>query len=122
VSGLVVKRWLVDVRGYGFGGTPYLAKTRGRALADAWRCGAFDGLTFGEFLRIARCRRDPITPPRFGDPITVSGKPAFFLDSNPQYVQFAWADSDVVLNSHPYDVLPVEYRPWTYRDRDEVAA
>jgi hypothetical protein len=115
----IVKRWLVSVAGYS--ATAYTAKTRGSALADAWRCGAFDGIKFGEFLKIARCRRDRVCPSRWGDKITVSGKPAFFLGNNPQYIQFVWPGSDVVLNSHPYDVLPVGYRPSTYRDRDDDA-
>lgn len=90
-----------------------------KALADAWRSytAAYNETRFGDFLRIAHAyRADPAS--RFGDPITVSGRPAFFIDNNPQYIQFVFPDSETILSSHPYDVLPVEYRPSTYRDRD----
>jgi hypothetical protein len=115
----LVKRWEVSV--LWSSGTitrgNCIASTRGKALADTWRSDAFSGSTFGEFLRFASCRRDPVAPPRWGDPITVLNKPAFFLGNNRQYVQFVYADATVTLNAHPYDVLPVEYRPDTYRDR-----
>lgn len=110
----IVKRWRVSVSGYGEGS--YVASTRGRAMADAWRCDAFSGSTFGEFLKFARCRRDRITPPRWGDEITVLGKPAYFIGENGQYVEFVYPGKDVVLNAHPYDVLPVEYRPRAYQE------
>jgi hypothetical protein len=105
----MLKRWIVSVAGYGEG--VQLAPSRGRALADAWRCDAFSNQPFGYFLKHARCRKDRVTPPRYGDPIQVLGKPAFFVDNNRQYVQFAYPGGDHVLNAHPYDVLPVEYRP-----------
>lgn len=115
-EGFILKRWLVTVEPYGEG--VYFAPTRGKALADAWRCDAFSDLTFGQFLKIARCRRDHITPPRWGDPITVEGKPAFFLGNNRQCVQIALPGDVSVVSAHPYDVHPVEYRPDNYRDRE----
>lgn len=118
-TGFLLKRWLVSVP-WASGVTTTgveLATTRGKALANAWRCDAFSGSTFGAFLRHARCRRDTTTPPRYGDEITVNGKPAFFIESNRQYVRFCYPGADHVLNAHPYDVLPVSYRPDTYRDR-----
>lgn len=112
----IVKRWKVNVLGYG--DAFYEESTRGSAMARAWRCDAFSHLTFGEFLKIARCTRDHALPDRWGDPITVEGRPAFFLENNRQYVRFAYPGRAAPSNAHPYDVLPVEYRPDTYRDRD----
>jgi hypothetical protein len=112
-----LKRWAITVT-WASGETTTgheLAPTRGKAMARAWACDAFSGSTFGEFLRFARCRRDDYTPPRFGDPITVCGRPAFFVGNNRQYVHFAYPGADHTMVAHPYDVLPVEYRPGTYR-------
>jgi hypothetical protein len=109
----VVKSWDVFVDGYG-PGYGFIAKTRGKALAGAWRCDAFNAITFGQFLKIAQCRRGQDRPD-FGRPITANGRPAFFVGSNRQYVQFVWPDGDVVFNSHPFDVEPNEVRPSTYR-------
>ena len=91
----------------------YLAKSRGRALADAWRSDAFEGYTFGEFLKMARCRLTDWQLPAM--PITVCGKPAFYVDHNSQYVQFVYPNGDFVRNAHPYDVEPEQFRPSAYR-------
>lgn len=107
-----LRRYEVSVGRWGTG--IYLATTRGRALADAWRSDAFNGYTFGEFLKIARCRlTDHQIEPK---PITVSGKPAFYVDHNDQYVQFAYPDGEFVLNAHPLDVLPESFRPKAYQE------
>lgn len=121
-NGFLLKRWSVTVTWSSGVETigHVVATTRGRALADAWRSDAFNGSTFAEFMKFARCRRDRTTPPRWGDPITISGKPAFFLGNNRQYVEFAYPNATFLLSAHPYDVLPVEYRPDTYRDRDDI--
>lgn len=116
MSGFQIKRWCVDVAGYG--SAHFDAPSRGKAMAQAWGCSAFGHLRFGDFLKIARCRRDHDVSARWGDPITVEGKPAFFIENNRRYVRFAYPGGDHVLTAHPYDVLPVEYRPDTYRDRD----
>jgi hypothetical protein len=113
MSDFILKRWEVTVSSYG--SSIRLAPTRGKAMADTWRCDAFSHLSFGEFLRIARCRRTATPPPPFGDPITVCGKVAFFVDRNSQYVQFAWPGGEFTLNSHPFDVEPESYRPSHYR-------
>lgn len=116
MSGLAIKRWCVAVAGYG--SAHYEAASRGKAMAQAWGCDAFGHLRFGDFLKIARSWRDHEVPARWGDPITVCGKSAFFIENNRQYVRFAYPGADHVLTAYPYDVLPVEYRPDTYRDRD----
>ena len=117
-DGFCLRRWAVTVTwASGATTTGYeLAPTRGKALARAWACDAFSGSSFGEFLRFARCRLDGHRPPRFGDPITVDGKSAFFVENDRQYVHFAYPGADHTMAAHPYDVLPVEYRPDTYRD------
>lgn len=122
--GFLMKRWEVTVR-WAHGGCtvgPVVAPTRGKALANTWRSDAFNAVSFGQFLRFTSCRRDPYRPARWGDPITIEGKPAFFLDNNRQYVQFVYPGGDHVLNAHPYDVLPEEYRPDTYRAHLSTAA
>lgn len=113
----IMKRWQVSVAGYG--SSIVVAASRGKALADTWRNDVFSSQSFGYFLSHARAIRDRYNPPRWGDPITIEGNPAFFIDNNRQYVQFVYAGKDVVLNAHPYDVLPVDYRPDNYRDRDD---
>jgi hypothetical protein len=115
VSGFLLRRWTVTVDGYGE--CIQLAPTRGQALADAWRNDVFNGYSFGQFLHMARARLSPLTPSTFGTPITVLGKPAFYVDHNRQYVQFAWPDGKFVLNAHPYDVEPESFRPEAYRTR-----
>ncbi len=108
----VLRRYEITVTGWGSG--IYLAKTRGKAMADAWRSDAFLGYTFAEFLRMARCRLTAYQP--VPDEITVSGKRALGLGHNGQYVQFVYPEKDVVLNAHPLDVLPDIYRPRAYRE------
>lgn len=120
MSDFLIKRWCVSVDGYGT--ARYEAGSRGKAMSDAWSCDAFSHVTFGQFMKMARCVRDHDLPPRWGDPIIVGGKPAFFVENNQQYVRFAYPGVAHVSNAHPYDVLPVEYRPDTYRDRDTDAA
>lgn len=97
------------------GGTSgiYLAKTRGKAMADAWRCDAFGHLSFGQFLKIARCRMSSHQPKP--DRILVSGEPCWGLGHNGQYVQLVRPNGGHVLHSHPLDVLPVSYRPKAYQ-------
>lgn len=107
----ILRRYEVTVGHWG--SDIFLATTRGKALADAWRSDAFEGYTFGEFLKMARCSLTDFQP--VPDEITVSGKPAHGLGHNGQYVQFVWPGGTFVLNSHPLDVLPESYRPRAYR-------
>ena len=108
---MILRRYVVAV--IGWGEASILASSRGKALADAWRSDAFTNLSFGAFLRIARCRLDRIQPRAID--ITVSGKPAHGIGHNGQYVQFVYPGKDVVLNAHPLDVLPESARPMAYR-------
>jgi hypothetical protein len=106
-----LRRFVVSVRGMGEG--VYQATSRGKAMADAWRCDAFGHLTYGQFLKIARCRLDTYQPkPR---QIEVSGEQCWGLGNDGQYVQFVQANGDHVLHSHPLDVLPEDIRPRAYR-------
>lgn len=97
----------------------YLAQTRGKAMADARRCDAFCDLTFGQFLKIARCLLSRHQPKP--DRILVSGEPCWGLGHDRQYVHFVQPGGDRVLYSHPLDVLPVSYRPSAYRPVEAAA-
>jgi hypothetical protein len=109
---LIIKPFVVSVSG--FGDHKYFAKSRGKALSAAFRdFGSISDMPFGEFLKIARARKTD-APALFGTPITVSGREAFFVSCNRQYVQFVKPDSDIIFNSHPYDVLPETMRPASY--------
>lgn len=109
---LIVRPWTVVVSGYGHG--DYIAGSRGKALAKAWQSSAFEGWPFGEFLKRATCRLNRAPWERFGEPITVGGEPAFLVGANKQYVEFVRPDSDVVLNSHPFDVIDGNGKDWPY--------
>ena len=91
-----------------------LAASRGKALSRTWGEG-FDGYTYKQFLKMARCRLEPIQPVPFE--ISFEGKPCWFVDRNNAYVRFAWPDADRILTAHPYDILPVHARPNSYQDR-----
>lgn len=106
-----LRRFVVSVKGWGE--ETMLATTRGKALADAWRCDAFGHLSFGEFLKIARCRLHWHQPKptciRVGDEFV------WGLGHNGQYVEFVRPGGDHVLHSHPLNVLPPSYRPRAYQ-------
>ena len=108
-----IKAWDVTVSGYGV--ARYYAASRGKALAAAWRCDAFGHISFKDFLKIASCWKAMFVPEGFGAPITVECKPAFYVERNRAYVTIAYPDATNVLSAHPYDVLPVEFRPKAYR-------
>lgn len=113
----ILKRFEVTVDRYG--SAIYVTTTRGKALADAWRSSAFDGWTYIQFCKVARCRRTP-EPPGFGDPCTFEGKPARFFGYNNQYVSIQLPGRDHLSNAHPYDIMPMECRPTGYRDRERA--
>lgn len=110
-DGFILRRYIVSVGRWGEG--VYLATSRGKALADAWRSDAFNGYTFGEFMKMARCKLSPHQPKPIE--ITVSGERALGLGHNGQYVQFVFPGDHRVLNSHPLDVLPESARPKAYQ-------
>jgi hypothetical protein len=114
--GFLLKRWDVHVRWASGARTTstVMAPTRGAALADAWRSDAFEGATFGEFLRFANATRAHDFP-NWGAQITVNGHPAFYCGCNGQYVQFVNPGETTVLYTHPSEVLPQQFRPMRYR-------
>lgn len=113
-EGFMLKAFSVSIEG--FPPYRYYAASRGHALRDSWNayC-SYRPISFKEFLTIARCRREDPINDRFGQPISVGGKPAFFVSLNNQYVQFSRPGGTEYFNAHPYDVEPEEFRPWTYR-------
>ena len=92
-----------------------LAATRGKALSKTWSSDAFEGYSYKQFLKIARCTIEPVQPQPVE--ITFEGKPCWFVDKNNAYVRFVWPDTDQILNAHPYEILPVSVRPTCYQDR-----
>jgi hypothetical protein len=101
-SGFLLKAWDVTVQGYGV--ERFYAASRGKALAKAWRCDAFNYLSLGDFLKIASAWRAMLVPEDFGEPILVSGRPAFRVGPYCSYVSFVWPFTETILNSHPADV------------------
>lgn len=97
-----------EVRVLGFPPGNYSARSRGKALAQAWRsyCSTFDDTGFAAFLRIASARQIP-DPPRIGDRIMVGGLLATRVIGHSQYVHFMRDDSDEILCSHPLDVQEI---------------
>lgn len=118
MQGMLVKPWDVAVSGYGT--STYYGTSRGKVIADAWRCDSFMHLTFKEFLRVVRCiRAEPSE--RFGERFTISGRKARYISHNRQYVQFVWDGQDTVLNTHPLDIDQNEARRGTpYYEEEKV--
>ena len=110
-----LRRYDVDVGRWG--AARILAPSRGKALAYAWQSDVFEGYSFSEFLRMAKCRLSDNQPQP--DLITVSGEQCWGLGHNGQYVQLVRFGGDQVLHSHPLDVLPVSYRPKAYQPKDQ---
>lgn len=110
MEGMRVKPWAVTVLDYGT--ATYYGSSRGKVIADAWRCDAFYHLSFKDFLRIVRCRREEPAE-RYGEHFTISGRPARYISHNGQYVQFVWDGEDTVLNTHPLDIDQPEARRGT---------
>jgi len=108
-----IKAWDVQVSGYGT--QRYFSQSRGKALAEAWRCDVFQHLPFKDFLKISGCRRSDDVPDGFGDPITADGKPAFFIEQNRAYVRAVLLGQTVIGNWHPSEIEPESYRPSAYR-------
>ena len=114
-----IRAWRVTVCGFSEPMSDVvLAATRGKALSQTWGCDAFEGYTYKQFLKIARCRLEPLQP----KPVEISfeGKPCWFVDKNNAYVRFVWPDTDQILSAHPYDILPISVRPLSYQDRRDA--
>ena len=110
----VLRPYVVSVEG--FGCATYHARTPARARVWAFDSAAFNGWTFKQFLQRSRLWRAPKHDPNYGREIIVAGERAFYVTGNSQYIQFVRPNSDVILNTHPYDVEPKELRPLHYRD------
>jgi hypothetical protein len=104
-----IKTYEISVRGF----PPFnvSARTRGKAMAQAW--GSYlaynDRAKFKDFLRICRATRVP-DPSHILKPVLVSGKPATTCipaggGPSGQYVHFMYDDGDTILCSHPSDVI-----------------
>lgn len=113
-----LRRFVVSVEGRGESNV--LATSRGKALADTWRSDAFGHLSFGEFLKFARCRLDWYQPKPTC--ISVGGELVWGLGHNGQYVEFVRPNGEFVLHSHPLDVLPISYRPRAYQHESALRA
>jgi hypothetical protein len=98
-----IRTYAVSVDGYGE--VVYSARTPGKARARAYRDFTHvSEKSFGDFLRISRCRRIS-DPPGAGERIVVADLPATrCLPLDRHYVYFMRDDSDEVLCSHPLDV------------------
>ena len=105
-DGRQIRTFSVTVQG--FPPHNYSARSRGKALAQAWRAyrSTFDASEFRDFLRIATARQVP-NPPGIGDRILVGGLPATRVIGWGQYVYFMRDGSDEILCSHPLDVQEI---------------
>ena len=112
VPGLVLQPYMVSVTWGEFlhhhVQVVYFAKSPAQARARAYQhwLSCNEG-TFLNFMKMSRARK---TKPAddFGAPITVEGRPAFFLKHDGHYISFCYPGSDQVLLSHPLDVRFVE--------------
>jgi len=109
-----LRRYEVEVGRWGT--STVLATTRGKAMADAWRSDAFNGYSFGAFLKMARCRLSSYQPTPVQ--IEVSGEQVWGLGHNGQYVIFVPANGEFVFSAHPLDVLPTSARPIAYQPKE----
>ena len=118
-EGFILKSYRVYVSG--FSGYSYPARSRQMALSGAWNAYCnYRCICFKEFLKIARAvQEEPIK--RFGEPITVGGRPAFYVGHNRQYIQFVRPWMDVILSSHPFDVEPPSARRGTPYYQEQAA-
>jgi hypothetical protein len=116
--GFMLKSWDVTVHGYGT--ERVVAASRGKALARAWRCDAFNRLTFGDFLKIATAWKALLVPADFGEPILVQGRPAFKVGQRCSYTAFVWPFTETVLNAHPSDVAPATEATTTQKGSDNA--
>lgn len=97
----------------GFGTFTFHAPTRARAMADAWNAyvGAGYDMPYAGFMKIAQVR-STVPGERFGEPILVGGRRAFYVSWDSHYVQFASPGATRYGNSHPLDVTSVTGEPF----------
>jgi len=116
----ILKQFRVSVDG--FDSHVYHARSRQKALANAWRdfCSYRDDVDFKAFLRMARAQQEE-PDERLGEPIIVGGRPAFYVSHNRQYIRFVRPDTDVILSSHPFDVEPPSARRGTSYYQEQAA-
>lgn len=112
--------WDVSVSDFFRGGTQssqVTAPTRGKALAKAWACDAFEGTTFKRFLQHARCRQAEL-PAWWCQPIALdSGRgpeQVFYLGLCGSRVRICRANGAESM-AHPTDIHPEYMRPAAYR-------
>ena len=99
----VVKRYAVRVRGWS--AIIYETRTPAQARARCWRDYQILGeCSFRDFLKLSTISRAADLT-GFGRSILVGGQPAHWVGFDGQYVLFVRPGDDVVLLSHPLDVL-----------------
>ncbi len=102
----LLKRYEVAVDG--FPPYPYDAHSAGAARVQSWHSyRSYRDVSFKEFMKISIVRRG-VEPEGYGRPITVSGRPAYFVGRDTQYVRFARPNETRTLISHPLDVAEVQ--------------
>ncbi len=114
-KGFILKVFNVHVRRFDTH-TTVVAASRSKARAEAWTLyrESYPSMTIMAFAKEAHITVAR-SPDRFGHPITVLGKGAFFLGNDSQYVRFAYPGGTFGLNAHPFDVEPQDYRPVSYQ-------
>lgn len=113
----LLKKWDVLVNGH----APVIfdSATRGKATAAAWRAyqSSYD-CTFKRFLEISTITRSERTVAHYGEPITVSGKPAFFVGyAGGNSLSFVRGGSDLVMLTHELDAV----LPWETTEQTDVS-
>lgn len=108
---LAIKPFIVEV--YGFGEYTYYARSRSKALSEAWQASLVcNTWSFKDFLKDAKAYSG-VGHEQFGERVEVCGKPAFLVKEDSQYLHFVRPDSEEVFTAHPLDVEPPEARRFT---------
>jgi hypothetical protein len=109
MSGFLLRKYDVTVQG--FSAHAYDANSPAQARVRAWYayC-SYRHVSFKEFMKISSVRRGS-DPEGYGQPILVSGKPAFLVSRDAHTVRFVRPDDTQVLNSHPLDVTDASLPP-----------
>jgi hypothetical protein len=98
-----------EVRVEGWQWMKFVAASAARARTVAWRayC-AFDAISYREFLGKSRVRVAAASHPDFGLPVMIGGERGYLVSGDGNaggHVAFVRDDSDVILYSHPADVV-----------------